>query len=155
MKTFVVNKQENTRTPFLRGILIRNLIAAGLPFEEAYELANSVREKLTDIEVISIADLDRLVTTQLDSRYDKEIRAQYRSHLAAPSKIKVISRGGQESAFSRSQLQLYLQSSALRPDDAEQITTRIYNQLLTAGINQISTSQLGYLTFVCLQQELG
>ena len=155
MKTFVINKQENTRTPFLRGILIRNLIAAGLPFEEAYELANKVREDLAEVDEIAIAELDKRVTALLDSRYAADIRAQYRSHLAAPSKIKVISQGGQESAFSRSQLQRDLQSSALRPEDAEQITTRIYNQLLTDGVNQITTSQLGYLTFTCLQQELG
>jgi len=155
LKTFVINQQENSRTPFLRGILIRNLIAAGLPFEEAYELANQVREELAEIEEISIADLDRLVSAQLDSRYNAEIRAQYRSHLAAPSKIKVTSQGGAESAFSRGQLQRSLQSSALRAEDAEQITSHIYNQLLTAGVNQISTNQLGYLTFACLQQELG
>ena len=155
MKAFVINTQDNTRVPFLRGILIRNLMAAGLPFEEAYELANEVREQLAETEEISVTELDKMVSALLDSRYDQAIRAQYRAHLAAPARIKVINRGGAESAFSRSHLQRYLQSSAVRQDDAEQITTKIYNQLLTAGINSISTCQLGYLTYLCLQQELG
>jgi hypothetical protein len=35
LKTYVVDHRENTRVPFLRGILIRTLLDAGMPFEDA------------------------------------------------------------------------------------------------------------------------
>ncbi len=38
LKTIVINEKENTRVPFLRGILIRSLLDTGLEFEEAFEI---------------------------------------------------------------------------------------------------------------------
>ncbi len=155
MKTFVTNKQEHTRVPFLRGILIRNLISSGLPFDASFELANQVRTALTEIDEISTQQLRKLVDGLLTATHEKSVLTQYRAPSIAPTKIKVIDVNGTESAFSRDKHQRYLQSSAIRSKDAEQITTSIYNQLLAAGVSSIATCQLGYLTYLCLQQELG
>jgi 2-phosphoglycerate kinase len=57
-------------------------------------------------------------------------------------------------AFSRGKLERYLQASGLKLDRAEQITALLYDHLLAAGITSISTSQLGYLTYLCVQQEV-
>ncbi len=155
MKTSVINKQEHTRTPFLRGILIRNLISSGLPFDQSFELANQVRTALADTDEISTQQLRKLVDGLLGASCEQSILAQYRAPASAPTRIKVIDLNGTESAFSRGKHQRYLQSSAIRAEDAEQITTSIYNQLLASGVSSITTRQLGYLTYLCLQQELG
>lgn len=155
LKTIVVNKQDNTRLPFLRGILIRDLNEAGVPFDEAFELATQVREDIAEVEEITTAQLRQKVIGILDQKYDKAIRALYQSPVVAPAKIKVISLGGVASAFSRGRHQRFLQSSGVKADEAENITTQIFNQLLASGISSISTCQLGYLTHLCLQQELG
>ena len=42
-KIIVEDREEHTRVPFLRGILIRSLQDAGLPFDTAYELATEIR----------------------------------------------------------------------------------------------------------------
>ena len=65
MKTYVINERENTRVPFLRGILIRTLQEAGLPLEEAFSLASGIRAELADIHEISSDDLRSLVVSQL------------------------------------------------------------------------------------------
>ena len=37
LKTIVINERENERVPFLRGILTRSLLDAGLAFEDAFD----------------------------------------------------------------------------------------------------------------------
>ena len=155
MKTIVTKKQDNTRVPFLRGILIRNLIEAGLPFEEASDIASQVRADLAETETITAQALRKKVTEMLAQEYDQSVLLRYKSPVAAPSKIKVTSLSGTSSAFSRGRHQRYLQSSGVDADDAEKITTLMFNQMLADGISSISSCQLGYLTYLCLLQELG
>jgi 2-phosphoglycerate kinase len=47
-KLIVLDPQENTPVPFLRGILTRSLQDAGLNLEEAYQVATKVRKTLSD-----------------------------------------------------------------------------------------------------------
>jgi len=155
VKTYVVNQRENTRVPFLRGILIRTLLEAGLPFDQAYDLATLVRDQLSTTEEISSGQLRQKVAGLLLEAGDVSLAKTYRSPSVAPGRILVTSQGGGESAFSRRKHQRYLQSSGVRLDDAERITTKIFDQLLAAGTIRIATVQLSYLTYLCLQQELG
>lgn len=155
MKTYVVNKQKKSRAPFLRGILVRTLLEAGMPFERAYEFATQIRDDLSDTEEISSERLRQKVSNLLLEAGESEVQKQYLLPLAVPVRILVISRGGSESAFSRSKHQRYLQSSGVRLADAERITTIIFDQLLAFGAKRVSTVQLSYLTYLCLAQELG
>ena len=41
-KILVEDQEEQARVPFLRGILIRSLQDAGMPFEEAFRIATEV-----------------------------------------------------------------------------------------------------------------
>ena len=51
--------------PFFRGILVQSLIKTGLGYDEAYTLAQEVRDKLKDIEEVSRHDLIKLVVNLL------------------------------------------------------------------------------------------
>jgi 2-phosphoglycerate kinase len=155
LKTFVANNQEGTRFPFLRGILIRTLLDAGLSFEDSYSLATQVRDELSDTEEISSDDLKNKVTRMLADSADIEIQQHYRMPVVTPSKILVKSLSGTQSSFSRGRHQRYLQSSGVRQGKAETITTKIFDQLLASGVTNITTCQLGYLTYLCLRQESG
>ena len=57
MKTIVENIRENEKTPFLRGILIRSLMDAGLAFEDAYEISGKIRNSISDRKKINRATL--------------------------------------------------------------------------------------------------
>jgi len=155
VKTYVVNQRENTRVPFLRGILIRTLLEAGMPFEKAYDLATLVRDQLSESEEISSEHLREKVAGLLLGAGDVTVSKTYRAPSVAPARILVTSLDGAESVFSRRKHQRYLQSCGVRLDDAERITTKIFDQLLAAGTIRIATVQLSYLTYLCLQQELG
>ena len=53
MKTIVVNEKDQTRVPFLRGILVRSLLDAGLEFDEAMGLASRLRDELSELGEVS------------------------------------------------------------------------------------------------------
>lgn len=126
-----------------------------MPFEDAYETANNVRDHLADTEEISTRALRRIVEGELKKFGDPAVRRLYTAPLSAPSKIRVVHNSGGVTAFSRGRHQRYLQSSGVRLSEAESITTKIFDQLLAAGATSIDTTDLGYLTYLCLQQELG
>ncbi len=155
MKTIVVNERENERVPFLRGILTHSLLDAGLAFEDAFEMASTIREQLADIHEITSEELRQRVSSLLQDKGDEEVLQQYRLPTVAPARILVDSLSGTVSAFSRGRHARYLQSSGMRAEKAEQTTALIYDRLIAVGISSITTSQLGYLTYLCLQQEVG
>lgn len=155
MKTIVENIRENEKTPFLRGILIRSLLDAGLPFEEAFEIATTVRNTLSRTKSITTEDLQRQVSMLLKDRVEQDIREQYCSPSVAPPRILVSSVDGTQRAFSRGRHARYLQSTGMKTEKAEYTTELIYAQLIAAGLTSISTFELGYITYLCLQQEVG
>jgi 2-phosphoglycerate kinase len=155
LKTIVVNERENSRVPFLRGILTRSLLDAGFSFEDAFAMATTVRDELGDTPEITSEELRRYVSRLLQDIGDAESIEHYRTPTVAPSMIRVDSLSGTVSAFSRGRHTRYLQSSGMKAEKAELTTVLIYDRLIAAGISSISTSELGYMTYLCLQQEVG
>ena len=154
LKTIVVNEVENTRVPFLRGILTRSLLDAGLQFEDAFELATRVRDTFSETEEVSTESIRQSVFSLLEENGHLGALEPYRLPLAAPARILVHSLSGTTSAFSRGKHERYLQASGMKAEKAEQTTIMIYDQLLAAGVSSMTTCQLGYLTWLCLKQEV-
>ena len=117
MKTIVVNEFEGTRTPFLRGILIRSLLDAGLEFDQALTLAGRVRDDLSDVAKIDSEKLRSMVSTRL-KKVDKDALELYHQVAVAPARIQVYSLSGAVSAFSRARHTRFLQSNGIRLDKA-------------------------------------
>jgi len=155
LKTIVINYRENEEVPFLRGILVRSLLDAGLPFEDAHAMATEVRDSLASTKRITSEDLQQSVARLLEDRGDIETLEQYRLSSVAPSRIQVTSLSSTVSAFSRGRHTRYLQSAGMKAEKAEYTTELIYAQLISAGVSSITTCELGYLTYLCLQQEVG
>lgn len=155
MKTIVVNRRENEKTPFLRGILTRSLLDAGLAFDDAFSIATAIRNELASTKRITTEKLQKRVSALLEKRGETEVLEQYNVPSVAPPRILVTSLNDTESAFSRGQHTRYLQSAGMKTERAEYTTELIYAQLIAAGISSISTLELGYLTYLCLQQEIG
>ena len=64
-KFLVEDRDENTKVPFLRGILISSLQDAGLPFKEAYRLASEIRADMGDATSVTTDELRSQVLTRL------------------------------------------------------------------------------------------
>jgi 2-phosphoglycerate kinase len=154
MKTIVVNDKDQTKIPFLRGILVRSLLDAGLEFDDAHSLATELREELADTEEISASEVRERISALLESRGHLGAVDPYGLPLTSTMRIEVNSRKGNKSAFSRSRHERFLQASGMKAEKAEQVTDAIYERLLVDGVTTVTTRQLGYVTYLFLRQEV-
>ena len=115
LKTIVVNEIENTRVPFLRGILTRSLLDAGLQFEDAFDLATRVRDALTETAEVKTDTIRENVFScwknMATSRLWNSIACRW---LRLP-KSRSTAWVAPTSAFSRGRHERYLQASGMKP----------------------------------------
>ena len=76
-KTVVLNTTDNTRVPFLRGIVTHSIQNAGVPFDQAYKLASDVRRELDDTEEISSQELRKIIVRHLQELSNPEALDQF------------------------------------------------------------------------------
>jgi len=152
LKTIVIKEKENTRVPFLRGILTRSLLDAGLVFENAFELATRMRDDLSARDEITTGEIRANVCELLKQSGYLEALERYRMPMIGLARIQVFGLGGRISSFSRGRHERSLQASGMKAEKSEQITAMIYDQLLAAGVSSITSGELGYLTYLCLKQ---
>jgi 2-phosphoglycerate kinase len=153
-RPLVINAEEQTRVPFLRGILTRSLQKAGLSFGDSYEVANRVRDELAQVREITTDDLRRRVLALL-TRYGNEVVDRYENPPAPAATILVRSRDDQTDAYSRGRHGLDLMSSGLSGDEAASITTGLYQELIAEGQPEVSSQHLRELTFHRIRDQLG
>ena len=153
-KTLVINRYENTRVPFLRGILIRSLQDAGLDFEDAYAVASRVRDHISDSTEITTDKLRGIVFSDLEGHHDGDTVRRYRSPPIALETI-LVRDGKQLTPFSRGQHRQSIESSGIGGAEAALVTDKIYESLLKHGIRELGTSQLEKLTYQSLKDDYG
>lgn len=155
-KILVEDQDDNTLVPFLRGILIRSLQDAGLPFDAAYELATEIRHDLGDSQQVTTHGLRDKVLSLLKTRASPEIISRY-EELKKPFAIEVEQRDGQITQFSRLEYQHGLETIGLTNEEAMDIMTTVYKHLVDRHIVKMTSRRLGKLTYRYLRQssELG
>ena len=154
-KTFVTDSTDGTKVPFLRGILTRSLVDSGVGFDEAYKLASTVRQKLSDVDEVTTNKLKEITIELLEQSFDRKVVEDYLSQGQIRDPIHVIDREGQATAFSRVQHTHCLESCGLSSSEAKLASKQIYHYLLEKEIAEISSSELGRLTYICLRANLG
>ena len=150
-KIFVEDREEDTRVPFLRGILIRSLQDAGLPFNDAYELATEIRNDLDDSPLITSEELRQRVIDQLKTRSGQDIINRYGKQ-KKPFGIQVEQRDGQVTPFSRVEYQHCLENIGLTSDESMEVVTRVHKHLVDRRIEEMTSRHLGELTYRYLRQ---
>jgi len=157
-KILVEDQEENTKVPFLRGILIRSLQDAGLSFKEAYQVSTEIRSDIDDQSLINTTELRRRVIVHLKSLKRPNVYHRYLGHRELLSfQIQVKQRDGMLRPFSRLEYQHCLETIGLESEEAGEIVTTIYKHLNERYIGQITSRHLGNLTYRYLRQsrELG
>jgi 2-phosphoglycerate kinase len=155
-KIFVEDQEEDTSVPFLRGILIRSLQDAGVPFNEAYELATEIRNGLEDVPLITTDELRQKVIDLLQARSGQDVINRYGKE-RKPFGIQVEQRDGQETPFSRIEYQHCLENIGLTSEEAMEVVTTVHTHLVDRRIEKMTSRHLGELTYRYLRQssELG
>jgi 2-phosphoglycerate kinase len=152
-KTLVEDLEDNTKVPFLRGILIRSLQDAGLSFKEAYQLSAEIRGAINDLSSITTTELRRRVIEHLRRQKRNTIANRYALHRSPLTfTIQVRQRDGSQRPFSRLEYQQVLETIGLESEEALEIVTAVYKHLNERYIDQIDSRHLGNLTYRYLRQ---
>jgi 2-phosphoglycerate kinase len=145
-KIFVEDRDEDTRVPFLRGILIRSLQDSGLSFNDAYELATEIRNDLDDIPLITTHELREKVLDLLKARTGQDVITRYDKQ-KSPFAIQVEQRDGQTALFSRQEYQHCLETIGIASEEALDVVTTVHSHLTGRRIEMITSRHLGRLTY--------
>ena len=150
MSIYVIDPAENTRVPFLRGILTRSLRDAGLPFTDAYDIANKVRNTLGPDAEVSTKEVAKLVAKILKREERRDVLDRY-LHQPQPPPIRVIDSSGPQ-PFSKGRLSQSLEICAFPQEECYRITTDIERQLIRSGTSEIDASALARMTYDHLRE---
>ncbi|MCK5647809.1 MAG: hypothetical protein KAI22_02930 [Gammaproteobacteria bacterium] len=154
MSKTIVKNSEGMQTPFLRGILTSSLMDAGVEFDLAYYLASEIRQQINDKQQITTSELRDIVTSKLKGEVAQDIIESFTSAASSTSTIMVINAGKDPLPFSRAQHRLCMESCGLSSEESNSITLTIYNNLLVRGSSEISSNELGRMTYQLLLSEL-
>jgi 2-phosphoglycerate kinase len=154
-KTVVVGPDESSpKIPFLRGILTRSLQDIGLTFEEAYALADAVRDELDDATEVTTDDLRDKVVRHL-KEFGPTVVRRYQQPQSTPGTVLVRDAGGHTTQFSREQHRQILESSGLTYEESAAVTSTLYRHMTERGMAEIRSHDLGLLTYRYLRLTKG
>jgi 2-phosphoglycerate kinase len=153
-KTLITDASEGTTTPFLRGILTRSLTDAGMPFNDAYQLATEVRQQISNKSNLTTQELRRQILNELRKRKEHDVIQLYEQN-APVSRVLVQNRTGRTLPFSRVGHRRSLTSTGLSADKAIYITQSLYQKLADNQQTEVSSDTIGRMTYEELKQQFG
>jgi len=154
-KIWVTNNSGSTRVPFLRGILTRSLLEAGLAFDAAYKASSVLRQRLNGTHQISRDKLRKRVAEYLEDKHGAKVRAVYEARGQQVFAVQVRGANGDLSPFSRPQLLRCLESCGLSEDQASAVVNGVVQGLNDRRLQEISSRDLGRITYERVRRELG
>ena len=148
----VIDPSENSRVPFLRGILTRSLRTAGLSFSDAYDIANKVRDRLDSSTDIRTKELTELVAKVLKKEGYEAFVERYRTGPQLRFSTMVRSRDGREAPFSQAHLARSLERCALPLETCYGIASSVEKRLVGSGRSEVTSRELAKITYEHLRK---
>lgn len=149
-KLQVIDKEQGTQVPFLRGMLTKSLQRSGLEFMEAYNLATEIREEFDDLDSIKIEDLRQHIIESLAEDYPDEILQRYQDKIVYSEAIFIIRSNGHPEAFSRGVFIKRLMNCAIAQELCAEITRSIHGQLVRDQRSEVTSAQLISITYMAI-----
>ncbi len=150
-KTFVEDSEDQTRIPFLRGILIRSLQDSGVAFDKASSIASEIRNDLAETALLTNEDLSEIVLQHLHTLGDDSITSRYENR-HTPLVIQIEHRDGQVAPFSRFEFRHTLETIGLKPRDSDKVVQVLQEHLSNRYLESIKYNHLAMLVYRYLRQ---
>ena len=151
MAKTLVEDLEETRIPFLRGILIRSLQDAGLDFKEASHIASEIRSELSDTDLISTEDLNKMVVKRLTSLGKENVVLRYENRNSLLS-VQVEQQCGRINPFSRLKFRHSLETIGLKSRESDEVVQMLQEHLTNKSIKTIKSRDLAMLIYRYLRK---
>ena len=148
-KLVVIKEPGGETSPFLRGILVQSLVNAGFAFDDAYEVAQRVRNELQDKGEISSTELKGRVAELLEKRHGSEQRQRYETELHNKPAI-IVHTPTRSAPFSVGILAHSLETCAIPPEMAMQGAGKVLATLRKTGHQEIDHKALRRVIYRCL-----
>jgi 2-phosphoglycerate kinase len=149
-KTLVVKQSTGDKSPFLRGVLVQSLVNTGLPFDEAYRLAQTVKSEVRDTPEISSAELKKRVAALLDQQFGPDKYLAYAT--APPARTSILVHTPARSApFSIGILSHSLEVCAIPAETALRGARKVHASLLKSGHREVDHKSLRQIIYRCLR----
>lgn len=149
---FVLRPKTAERVPFLRGILVQSLVGAGLSFQDAYVVAQVIRDRLGDIQEISTVELRRQVAEELEQRFDQAVREAYERGPDRERQI-LIREGEGTTVFSVGLVTRSLEACAIDRRDAFGAARHAQQVLRESGREVVDHLELRRIIYHSLQEQ--
>jgi 2-phosphoglycerate kinase len=150
-KVLVENPEDQTQTPFLRGILTRSLQKTGLTFDQAHDIANSIRDEIEDRPLVTTLDIEHLVIKHL-RKADAKNAVEHYENRSMPYLLQVETDNGQFAAFSPSRYRTDLEAIGLTSEEALSIVDELSAHLLRRNKPDITTKYIAKITYRILHK---
>ncbi len=151
MAKTLVEDLEETRIPFLRGILIRSLQDAGLEFDEASQIASEIRNELSNTDLISTVDLNQMVYERLKSLKKESVVYRYENR-NVPLTVEIEQQCGRINPFSRLKFRNSLETIGLKSREADDVVQMLQEHITNKSIKTIKSRNLAMLIYRYLRQ---
>jgi len=150
-KLVVIKQPEGDRSPFLRGILVQSLVNAGLVFDEAYDLAQTVRNELQESREITSTELKNRVAELLEERHGSQKRKLFETEPHSEPGI-IVHTPTRSVPFSAGILAHSLETCAIPPEMAMQGARKVLAKLRKTGHREIDHKALRRVIYRCLRE---
>ncbi len=151
-KSVVIISSSGETVPFLRGILVQSLAEAGLGFDEAYAMAQKVREALVRQETIRAGELRELVAEILEQHLGAEARQAYEDGLRGERDI-LVRAPSRAAPFSVGLLSHYLEGCAIGREEALKGARTVQEILLQRNLPDIDSKELRQVVYTTLKRD--
>ncbi|MEN8158790.1 MAG: ATP cone domain-containing protein [Myxococcota bacterium] len=135
------------RRRFMRGIMVHSLMARGVSFDEAYRVANLVRDKIRGRPVVRRDELAALIEGEFDGRLEP-------APLPLPRPITVTD-GRMRTPFSKGVMAQSLLAAAVAPDEAFEVAQELEAELVGQKLTEIDRDALRERVADTLQRTRG
>jgi 2-phosphoglycerate kinase len=145
-KLFIIESSTGERIPFLRGVLVESLVRAGLSFQDAYLVAQSIRGNLENNTEISTDTLRERVSAEVRERFGSSLAKSYELGSSRERQI-MVQTSTDEVPFSAGILSRSLQACAIHRMDALETAKRVHESLQkgeTTVIDHVALRKIVY-----------
>ena len=139
---FQVIRPDNSKHPFMRGMLAHKLMQRGLSFDQAYQISKDARSYFQQQSEVTTESLMQSVDELIIARYGKEVLKKLNSELFPSGKQISVYRRNATAPFSKGLLTQSITSAGVKPEEAYKIAFYMETNLMKKGIFRISKKKL-------------
>lgn len=140
-KGLTVRTASGTRQRFLRGMVTHDLVQRGLAFDDAYAVAQAVRDRLTDHHEVTTTEIRELVRAELEERLGPDVPVHLLTSATTVPDLTVLY-NGRPLPFSRGLLARSIHAAGVGFDRAYDLVAELEKEMRHEETMSVSSTDV-------------